>query len=176
MKRAEAAKVKVVLDSDVIIHFIKGECLNLLPQILPTYSFIILDIVYNRELAASHRVILQNIVRLLKTISIVTWEPGKEERQEFMRLQKQFGLGESAAMAYCNFHNDVLASSNLKDIVEYCEENNITYFTTMDFLYQALHKGILSEEQCDEFINCVLAQDSKLPVTRMSDFKPRITL
>lgn len=173
---AGVEKVKVVLDSDVIIHFIKGECLSLLPQILPTYSFIILDIVYDRELAASHRVILQNIVAQLKTISIERWEPGREERQEFIRLQRQFGLGESAAMAYCNYHNDVLASSNLKDIVDYCDTNSITYFTTMDFLYQARFKNIMSEQECDEFITNVVAQDSKLPVTRMSDYKPRLTL
>ncbi len=173
---AGVEKVKVVLDSDVIIHFIKGGCLNLLPQILPTYSFIILDIVYDRELAASHRIILQNIVTHLNTISIVHWEPGREERQEFIRLQKQFGLGESAAMAYCNNHNDVLASSNLKDIVDYCDTNSITYFTTMDFLYQAMFNNIMSEQECDEFIASVVAQDSKLPVTKMSDYKPRFTL
>lgn len=173
---AGVEKVKVVLDSDVIIHFIKGGCLSLLPQILPTYSFIILDIVYDRELAASHRVILQNIVAQLKTISIERWEPSREERQEFIRLQRQFGLGESAAMAYCNYHNDVLASSNLKDIVDYCDTNSITYFTTMDFLYQARFKNIMSEQECDEFITNVVAQDSKLPVTRMSNYKPRLTL
>lgn len=173
---AESDKVKVVLDSDVIIHFIKGDCLSLLPQILPAYSFIILDVVYEKELASSHRVILQNIVGLLKTISIVCWNPGREERQEFFKLQKKFGLGESAAMAYCNYHHDVLASSNLKDILEYCNENEITYFTTMDFLYQAMYKGVMSENECDEFIAKVLARDSKLPVSKMSEFIPRLML
>jgi len=62
--------VKVILDSDVIIHFIKGECLNLLPQILPMYSFVILDIVYDNELAVSHRVIIENTVKFLKSIAI----------------------------------------------------------------------------------------------------------
>lgn len=173
---AEVEKVKVVLDSDVIIHFIKGECLSLLPKILPAYSFIILDVVYERELANSHRMMLQNFVTQLKTISIVTWKPGWEERQEFIKLQKQFGIGESASMAYCNFHNDILASSNLKDIVEYCEAKNITYFTTMDFLYQAMYRNIISEQECDEFITSVLARGSKLPVTKISEYKPRFTL
>lgn len=62
--------IKVILDSDVIIHFIKGGCLNLLLKILPMYSFVILNMVYDHELAAAHRVIIQNTVNLLKTITI----------------------------------------------------------------------------------------------------------
>lgn len=61
----DSKTVKVILDSDVIIHFIKGGCLNLLPRILPMYSFVILDIVYENELAASHRVIIENTANLL---------------------------------------------------------------------------------------------------------------
>lgn len=51
--------IKVILDSDVVIHFIKGGCLNVLPKILPTYAFVILDIVFERELAERHRPIVQ---------------------------------------------------------------------------------------------------------------------
>ena len=71
--------IKVILDSDVIIHFIKGGCLNLLPKILPMYSFVILNMVYDHELAAAHRVIIQNTVNFLKTITIEKWEPLKIE-------------------------------------------------------------------------------------------------
>lgn len=168
-----AKSIKVILDSDVIIHFIKGDCLNLLPLILPTYSFVILDIVYEKELAASHKTLIQNTVYLLKTISFEKWEPLKEERKEFFELQKKYGLGESAAMAYCKYRNDILASSNLKDIVDYCETNKITYFTTMDFLYQAMASKVMTEKECDAFIAKVTASGSKLPVKRMNEFTPR---
>lgn len=40
-------KTKIVLDSDVVIHFMKGECFTLLFDIFPEYQFLILDIVYN---------------------------------------------------------------------------------------------------------------------------------
>ncbi|MDY9919809.1 MAG: hypothetical protein U2P89_13195 [Proteiniphilum sp.] len=50
-------------------------------------------------------------------------------------------------MAYCRYRNNVLASSNLKNIVDYCEENKITYFTTMDFLYQAMISKMMSERR-----------------------------
>ena len=88
-----AKLIKVILDSDVIIHFIKGNCLNLLPRILPSYSFVILDIVYENELAASHKTIIQNTVNLLKTIAFEKWEPLKEEREEFLELQKKIRIG-----------------------------------------------------------------------------------
>lgn len=95
----EKNPVKVVLDSDVIIHFIKGGCLNLLPTILPTYSFIILDIVFQKELANSHKTIIENTVHFLKSITIEKWEiTSKEEKEEFIALQKKRGLGESASI------------------------------------------------------------------------------
>jgi hypothetical protein len=98
---------KVILDSDVIIHFIKGNCLTLLPKILPTYSFVILDIVFENELAILHKTIILNTVQLLKTISIEKWEPINEERKEFFILQKKYGSGESASMMYCKYRNNV---------------------------------------------------------------------
>ena len=36
-------------------------------------------------------------------------------------------------MVYCRDNQDVLGSSNLKDIREYCSQNQITYLTTLDF-------------------------------------------
>jgi len=169
-------KTKVILDSDVIIHFIKGECLHILPRILPAYSFILLDIVYQKELAASHRTQIENTIRYFESITIEAWIPKKEELKEFMELSKKYGLGESASMVYCKYHQDVLASSNWKDILEYCECNKITYFSTMDFLYQAMKNGIMTEQQCDEFISNVLKKGSKLPVLSMKQFTPRLLL
>ena len=41
------AKTKIVLDADVIIHFIEAGNFSLLPDIFPEYEYIILDVVYN---------------------------------------------------------------------------------------------------------------------------------
>lgn len=38
-------KTKIVLDADVINHFAKGGLLDLLPQILPEFQYIVLDVV-----------------------------------------------------------------------------------------------------------------------------------
>ena len=53
-------QVQIVLDSDVIIHFIKGNCLSILPKILPQYKYVILSIVYDRELSRDSSTKAQN--------------------------------------------------------------------------------------------------------------------
>lgn len=40
-------KTKIVLDADVIIHFIKAGQFSLLLDIFPEYQYLILDVVYN---------------------------------------------------------------------------------------------------------------------------------
>lgn len=39
-------KTKIVLDADVIIHFIEAGNFSLLPDIFPEYEYIVLDVVY----------------------------------------------------------------------------------------------------------------------------------
>lgn len=57
----KSEKVKILLDTDVVIHFIKGGCLSLLPDILPAYQFAILDIVLDRELSFNHGFIVSGL-------------------------------------------------------------------------------------------------------------------
>lgn len=47
-------KTKIILDADVIIHFVKAEAFSLLPDIFPEYEYVILDVVYN-EVSKDHR-------------------------------------------------------------------------------------------------------------------------
>ncbi|MEI6138785.1 MAG: hypothetical protein WCP85_05960 [Mariniphaga sp.] len=89
---------------------------------------------------------------------------------EYAKLIKTFGKGESACMAYCKFNKDILASSNLKDIARYCEDNAIQYLTTMDFLAEALKEKQLTEQECNDFIRDVKAVGSKLPVSTIGEY------
>ena len=73
-------------------------------------------------------------------------------------------------MAYCLYHKDVIGSSNLKDITNYCQENGITYLTTMDFLAEAYRTGKMDEAACDFFIYNVKLKGSKLPCDTISEF------
>ena len=74
------------------------------------------------------------------------------------------GRGESACMVYCRYHNDVVGSSNTKDITDYCDEFGITYLTTNDFLYYAIHRGLLSKSEAVAFIEKVRSMGSNPPV------------
>lgn len=137
----ELKKTKIVLDADVIIHFIKGGSYNLLPDIFPEYEYIILDVVYN-ELSSNRNTkrIIDNSVEYLKKVRVVDFAPKGFSNKEYAFLCSTLGKGESACMIYCKDNKDVLGSSNLRDVKTYCESNGITYLTTIDFLYYAYVK------------------------------------
>jgi hypothetical protein len=82
---------------------------------------------------------LDNQINILKNIELEEFAPTGEMLHEYAKLSNTFGDGESACMAYCKFNHDVVGSSNLKDIKKYCDDNNITYVTTLDFLYYAFN-------------------------------------
>lgn len=83
-------QVQIVLDSDVIIHFIKGNCLSILPKILPQYKYVILSIVYDRELSrdSSTKAQIDNQIRLLKNIQrhLYTSMYQTENRMSYMQI------------------------------------------------------------------------------------------
>lgn len=158
-------KTKIVLDSDVLIHFIKADSVTLLLDIFPEYSYIILDVVYDELKKHSEtRTVIDNICRFFaERIASETFAPKGMMLREYARLQSKLGKGESACMVYCLEHQDVLGSSNLRDIKDYCAANNITYLTTLDFLYYAFIRGKMSADECNAFIATVNAKGSKLP-------------
>lgn len=154
-------RTKIVLDADVVIHFAKGGFLGLLPQIFPNYEYVLLEIVY--EELQDIRTQVDNQINLLKNITLLPFSPRGEMMREYARLKRDFGRGESACMAYCLFTHDVIGSSNLRDIRAYCEEHQITYLTTMDFLWNAWRKELLTEAEANSFIREVRNKGSKLP-------------
>jgi predicted nucleic acid-binding protein len=171
-------KTKIVLDADVIIHFIKAGQLSLLPDIFPEYEYLILDVVYNEVTVnkASKIQIDRTIQFFSKRISNVKFDPQGASRMEYAKLLATLGRGESACMVYCRDHQDVLGSSNLRDIREYCLAHQITYLTTIDFLYYAFVRGKLSKSECDEFIQEVISKGSKLPRIDISTYLPTCQL
>lgn len=154
-------KVKIVVDSDVLIHFAKGGVLSFLPNIFPDYQYIILSIVYD-EVQTLHTQ-LDNQIKFLKNIMLEDFAPTDGMLLEFAKLKNSFGEGESACMAYCKFNQDVVGSSNLKDIKEYCNVNHITYVTTLDFLYYAFKRNIFTAQECNKIIQDIRTHGSKLP-------------
>lgn len=167
-----ANKTKIVLDADVIIHFIKAGQLSLLLDIFPEYQYLLLDVVYdevtkNRE----RKTQIDNTLQFFSArIQKVIFSPKGESIREYARLLQTLGRGESACMVYCRDNHDVLGSSNLRDIKQYCVENGITYLTTIDFLYYAYVRKKMTKEECDSFIEEVVSKDSKLPRIDISHY------
>ena len=164
---------KILLDCDVIRHFHRGCQLPVLPALYPD-RLIILDKVKD-ELTST--VSLRNMVNsFISNYSIeeVNFPSDQDTIQEYARLINMLkGSGEAACMAYAkNNPNHCIASSNIKDIIAYCNQNGINYATTMDILVAANRSQprILEVEDCNNFITKVLASGSKLPVTRLQDY------
>ena len=158
---AKGAKIQIVLDADVVIHFAKGGYLNLLPSIFPDYEYVLLETVY--EELKSLRSQVDNQIMLLKNITLHPFAPRGEMLREYAMLRSRFGKGESACMAYCLFTHNVIGSSNLRDIRAYCEEKQIVYLTTLDFLWYAWQRGLLTPAEITDFITEVKQKGSKLP-------------
>jgi len=160
-----AKKIKIVLDTDVIIHFAKGEMLSMLPSIFPEYQFVVLDIVKS-EIKRPLLTQLERQISVLGNITEVAFGDTPEERREYFRLTSRavgLGRGESACMVYCLYHHDVVGSSNLKDIKEYCKRNGIAYLTTCDFLWYAWKRGMMTEDEIRVFVDRVKSAESILP-------------
>jgi hypothetical protein len=167
-------KVKIVLDADVIQHFYKGELLSMLPNILPEYDFVLLDYVRD-ELHGEIRTQIDNQILLLKNITLLEFDPSGEMMREYARVFNDLkrGKGESACMVYCRFTNNVIGSSNLSDIHDYCEEFRVTFLTTMDFIYYAYRRGMITAEECRTFVEQVKARGSKLPDVDIEHYVPK---
>lgn len=79
-------------------------------------------------------------------------------------------------MAYCRFTYNVLGSSNLRDISDYCKKNGITYLTTIDFLYYAYIRKKMTEEECNTFIKEVNEKGSRLPLIDIANYTCKVKL
>ena len=162
-------RTKIVLDADVVIHFAKGGLLSLLPRIFPDYDYVLLETVHE-ELLSEIRTQVDNLVIYLKTITLLPFSPKGDMLREYARLRSRFGKGESACMAYCLFTHNVIGSSNVRDIKEYCEERQIVYLTTIDFLWYAWRKDMLTPEEISAFIGEVRSKGSKLPLVDIEKY------
>lgn len=168
--------VKIVLDADVIIHFIKADSFSLIFNILPNHQFIILDVVYDEVTKnKTDKLIIDNSLKFFsKRFSLIKFNPLGDSRMEYARLRNilLLGKGESACMVYCRDNKDIIGSSNLKDIKKYCRENKILFLTTLDFLYYAFHNDVMNKSEIDIFIKNVIAKGSKIPLVDIETYIP----
>lgn len=166
MKNVDPNK-KIILDADVVIHFLRGGQIGILSSIFPNTLYMP-DVVFEETFFGNDKIAVNNLFQfgMVKPLEI---KADKRVFLEYHRLKSRFGKGESACMAYCKFNHDVIGSSNLRDILNYCKENDIQYLTTLDFLAEAYRKKILSEADCDHFIYLADAK-GKIPFRSIVDY------
>jgi len=179
MAKNNAPKI-ILLDCDVISHFITNKCLNDLPVILAPHNCAILDYVYNeatRQL--SHKIFVDNLIASGAAIKMPFPNTNLAIKQEFALLKNRnylIGDGERACMAVAKHSKDIVASSNFRDVAPYCNANNILYLGTLDILSIAVNKGIYDEAKCDLFIQEAIKNNkARFPagVTQMRYYIPK---
>jgi hypothetical protein len=164
--RMEKSEKKILLDADVISHFIKGDLLDKLPAIYPV-RLIILDIVKKEILKRNGwSTIIKGFIER-SDVQIIDFPQDENYLTEYAYLTSTrgyaLGKGESACMVYCRFNNNILASSNLRDVFRYCDLHKIHYITTKDILVEGYKKEIITEEEADIFIRKIREKGSKFP-------------
>jgi hypothetical protein len=163
----------ILIDADVISHFITAGEMIALPSIF-RFQIYVLDKVYKElERFPKRKQEVENLLRFGLIKEMPFPEHDDAIMKEYAHIKKLMfkGDGEAACLAVANASKNILASSNLKDVSSYCKMHNIDLLTTMDFLCEALRTGAFDLARCNAFIDKVLAARSKLPVSKMEDYK-----
>jgi len=169
----------ILLDSDVISHFIANNCLADLPTILAPHRCMVVDYVYN-EISRNpfRRAVFDGIIAS-GAIQLMQFPNNDLEiKREFAQIKKLNYLicdGERACMAIAKHSRDIVASSNFRDIAPYCKLNGIYYLGTLDVLTIAANKDVFDEAKCDIFIqNAIKYNKARFPngITQIRYYTP----
>lgn len=169
----------ILLDADVISHFISCSEIIYLPKILEPHRIVILENVYS-EVSRIHsrKTVLDNLLASARNISKQPFPISNIDiKKEYALIRKKnplIGDGERACMAVAKYTENVIASSNFRDIIPYCKENSIYYLGTLDILTIALNKGIFDIERCNLFIETARSKNNaKFPtyVKEITEYK-----
>ena len=175
------AKSKIILlDSDVISHFMSTAKIDVLPKILsPHHLFIVADVYresIHHPLFEDRKQELDYWIAKHKIQKIDFPWNNDNIKLEFYRIKKespQLGAGERACMAIARYEKDVIASSNFRDVADYCEEFSIEHIGVLDILTIAVRRNIFSIDDCNKFLHdAIVINDGKFPVSKFDDYRP----
>ena len=175
-----APNTKIILiDADVISHFIANNALDYLPAILAPHTIAVLDYVYNEVAHNPMRLsFLDSLIKKGLIEKVDFPEDNLDIKKEFAKIKNKcylIGDGERACMAYARYKNNVVASSNFRDIAPYCQKNNIYYLGTLDILVLASEHNVFTEIECNDFIDTAIKYNkARFPknVSKISDYTP----
>ena len=174
------ARAKVILvDADVIAHFIATGHIMELNGILSPHQLYVVENVYREATRhpgdANRKQKVDEWIKDSKTCVIKFPSQNQNIKREFFKLKHDNGLlgdGECACMAMARYGQETIASSNFRDVAPYCDANDIEYIGVMDILQIAINKGYWTDEQCDQFImDAIKENNARFPVDRMEEYK-----
>ncbi len=165
-------------DCDCISAFLWINGQNILSQ-LYSKKIIISKQAYN-ELSNPSVPHLKQRVDALVNIGdacIYDMDVNSEEYKLFLRMTtcpekgyKIIGDGEAAAIALAKENDGIIASNNLRDIVQYISKYNLKHITTGDILVKALRCGIITESEGNMIWKSMIAKQRKLGAATFSDY------
>jgi predicted nucleic acid-binding protein len=161
---------KILLDCDVVIHFLKGGKILELPTIFPG-RFVMLDKVQNELHKRNSNVLAIGVFLATAKVPVIPMPTDTNIVKEYLLLKKTMDDGEAACLAVARFQKDYVASSNITQIASYCKDNDIVYYTTMDLLQEASVKGIMDDTACNLFIAEVKNKGSRLPCNTIAEYR-----
>lgn len=175
MAKTNTNTPKVILvDCDVLSHFISNNCLADLPKILSPHRCTIIDYVYSEiSVHPLRKAFVDNLINSgdFDQMSFPNSDDAIKKEFAFIKAKSHLiGDGERACMAVAKHNKNIIASSNFKDVAPYCNANKILYLGTLDILVIAENKGIYDEAMCDNFIqNAIKHNKARFPkgVTQM---------
>jgi hypothetical protein len=173
-----SSKRIILIDADVVSHFVSAGEAKFIHKIFPDNPIHMLDKVQAELQKWPVANMRQEIGELLskKNIRLIDFPEDNETiKKEYYWIKNMLfkGDGESACLAVTRYSKQILASSNLIDIKEYCNRHKMDYLTTMDFLCEALRIELFDEERCNQFLEKVIAARGRLPVKKMKDYTCR---
>ncbi|WP_028910694.1 hypothetical protein [Prevotella sp. AGR2160] len=137
----------ILVDSDVISHFMAANKIDDLTRILDPHIVMIVDQVYRES---SHHPFLEerkdeldSWMRRCHVQVISIPDNNWKTKVEYARLKKEnprLGAGERECMAIARYGGEVIASSNFRDVANYCDLYGIEYIGFMDILCIAVKK------------------------------------
>lgn len=173
-------KKVILIDSDVISHFIAANKIDDLPKILSPHHLLIVEQVYKESsyhpLFEDRKVELDAWMRKCHIDKISFPYSNLDIRLEYYKIKKdnpRFGEGERACMAIAKYGKQVIASSNFRDVADYCNANGIEYIGLLDILEIGIRKEIYTVETCNKFIHDItIINHAKLPVRDITKYIP----
>lgn len=174
------ARAKVILvDADVIAHFMATGHILELNAILSPHQLYVVENVYREAIRhpsdVNRRQKVDEWIANSKTRVINFPCQNQKVKREFYKLKHDNGLlgdGECACMAMARYGQETIASSNFRDVAPYCDANGIEYIGVMDILQIASNNGYWTVDQCNQFIlDAIKENNARFPVDRMEDYK-----